>query len=118
VYSPNITGLRLRNGSFPAVTAYVISEVEPLDEELFAQYRTLAQETIEQYGGRYLVRGVLPDTLEGTWPAQQRIVILEFPSMEKAREWYASPEYARALEVRRHALDRRLLFVEGVEGSD
>jgi uncharacterized protein (DUF1330 family) len=42
------------------------------------------------------------------------IIVVEFPSMEKLREWYASPEYAEALKVRRTALDRRLIFVEGV----
>jgi uncharacterized protein (DUF1330 family) len=99
------------------VTAYVISEVEFLDEELADRYRTLARSSIEQYGGRYLARGATPDAVEGTWPARQRVVIVRFPSMQAAREWYASPEYAPALEIRRHALDRRLLFVEGVEGS-
>jgi uncharacterized protein (DUF1330 family) len=51
---------------------------------------------------------------EGDWPAQQRVVVVEFPSMQRAREWYASPEYAEALAVRRDALERRLIFVEGV----
>ncbi|MEU0838685.1 DUF1330 domain-containing protein [Streptomyces sp. NPDC005962] len=41
------------------------------------------------------------------------LVILEFPSMADARRWYASPEYAQALEIRKDALDRRLLFVDG-----
>jgi uncharacterized protein (DUF1330 family) len=40
--------------------------------------------------------------------------VVEFPSMQRLREWYASPEYAKALEVRQTALDRRLIFVEGV----
>jgi uncharacterized protein (DUF1330 family) len=34
--------------------------------------------------------------------------------MARAREWYASPEYAEALKVRRTALERGLVFVEGV----
>jgi len=41
-------------------------------------------------------------------------IVVEFPTMERLREWYASPEYAEALKVRRTALDRRLIFVEGV----
>jgi uncharacterized protein (DUF1330 family) len=44
----------------------------------------------------------------------KRIVVVEFPSMERLREWYASPEYAEALKVRRTALYRRLIFVEGL----
>ena len=46
--------------------------------------------------------------------AERRIVIVEFPSMEKVREWYASPDYAKALELQESALHRRLLFVEGI----
>jgi uncharacterized protein (DUF1330 family) len=44
----------------------------------------------------------------------KNIIVAEFPSMERLREWYASPEYAEAIEVRRTVLDRRLIFVEGV----
>ncbi|SDJ88761.1 protein of unknown function [Actinopolyspora mzabensis] len=47
------------------MTAYVISEVEVLDEQLADQYRTLAKRSIEQYGGRYLVRGASPNVVEG-----------------------------------------------------
>ena len=43
------------------MAAYVISEVETLDEDSFEQYRTRAQISIEQHGGRYLVRAVLPE---------------------------------------------------------
>jgi uncharacterized protein (DUF1330 family) len=47
-------------------------------------------------------------------PPPKNIIVVEVPTMEKLREWYASPEYAEALEHRRTALDRRLIFVEGV----
>ncbi len=50
---------------------------------------------------------------EGEWPLDERVVIVEFPSPERLREWYASPEYAEALHVRQTALARRLPFVEG-----
>ncbi|SDR04962.1 DUF1330 domain-containing protein [Actinopolyspora saharensis] len=97
------------------MTAYVISEVEILDEQLAERYRELARHSIEQYDGRYVVRGAAPDVVEGSWPVEQRVVIVEFPSMQRAREWYDSPEYARALEVRGSALERRLFFVEGTD---
>lgn len=99
------------------MSAYVISEVEILDEGAADRYRSLAQDSIARYGGRYLARGVLPDALEGDWPAPHRMIVVEFPTMERAREWYASPEYAQALAVRDQALTRRLLFVEGVPGG-
>jgi len=98
------------------VTAYVISEVEVLDESQGQRYRELASASIAQYGGRYLVRGAEPEVPEGTWPGNQRVVIVEFPTMQDLQRWYRSAEYAEALALRRTALNRRLLFVEGVGG--
>ena len=95
------------------MSAYVISEVEMRDAASFEAYRTVAAKTIAQYGGRYLVRGGAASTIEGG-PPPKTIIIVEFPTMERLHEWYASPEYAEALNVGRTALDRRLIFVEGV----
>jgi uncharacterized protein (DUF1330 family) len=93
--------------------AYVISEVEVRDENAIETYRTLAAQSIAHYGGRYLVRGGAAELAEGG-PPPKTLIIVEFPSMARAREWYASSQYAEALRVRRTALDRRLIFVEGV----
>ena len=99
------------------MAAYAISEVEVLDEAQAERYRELAAASISQYGGRYLVRGARPQVPEGEWPLDERVVIVEFPTLERLREWYASPEYAEALEMRQTALARRLLFVEGEDVS-
>jgi len=95
------------------VSAYVISDVEILDPVLIAEYRAAAQETITKYGGRYLARGGAVEAIEGGWNPKT-IVIVEFPDMARAQAWYHSPEYAEALKVRERALDRKLIFVEGV----
>jgi uncharacterized protein (DUF1330 family) len=95
------------------MSAYVISEVEMRDAAGFDTYRTIAAKTIAQYGGRYLVRGGGASVIEGG-PPPKTVIVVEFPTMQRLREWYASPEYAEALKVRRTALDRRLIFVEGV----
>lgn len=96
------------------MTAYVISEVEMLDETQGQRYRELAAASIARHGGRYIVRGATPKVPEGEWPAGQRVVVVEFPGMEQLLDWYNSADYAEALEIRQTALDRRLLFVEGV----
>jgi uncharacterized protein (DUF1330 family) len=94
------------------MTAYVISDVELRDPEAAATYRSRAADSIETYGGRYVVRGGAVDAVEGNWtPAN--IVVVEFPSMARARDWYASSEYGEALKVRDAALKRRLIFVGG-----
>jgi uncharacterized protein (DUF1330 family) len=95
------------------MSAYVISEVEIRDAAGFEAYRAIAAKTISQYGGRYLVRGGAASVIEGG-PPPKTIIIVEFPTLERLREWYASPEYAEALKLRQTALDRRLIFVEGV----
>ena len=95
------------------MAAYVISEVEVRDHEAVQAYRTMAAASIAHHGGRYLVRGGAADLAEGG-PEPRNLIIVEFPSMERLRQWYASPEYAEALKLSRTALDRRLVFVEGV----
>jgi uncharacterized protein (DUF1330 family) len=93
--------------------AYVISELEVRDPVAIETYRTIAKDAVIKYGGRYLVRGGAASLIEGT-PAPKSLVVIEFPTMEDAQKWYSSPEYAQALKVRATALDRRLIFVEGV----
>jgi uncharacterized protein (DUF1330 family) len=97
------------------MAAYVISDLEVRDPVLVERYRSLAQASIAKYGGRYLARSGTVEPVEGGW-TPKNIVIVEFPTMDRAREWYRSPEYAEALAVRRDALDRRLIFVDGVPG--
>lgn len=95
--------------------AYVISEVKILDQGLIEQYRPLAAASIERYGGKYIVRGGPVTCVEGERDPERQFVVVEFPNMARAQEWYASREYAGALKVRRAgALERTLVFVEGV----
>jgi uncharacterized protein (DUF1330 family) len=97
--------------------AYLISEVsEVVDAAKMEEYRTLAQAAIERYGGRYIVRGGQWEAIEGEW-ALERVVVVEFPTVEQAKAWYHSPEYAKALEISRVALKRRMLVAEGVGGK-
>lgn len=94
------------------MSAYVIAEVNVTDPKLYDEYRKLVPATVEKYGGRFAVRGGAVEAKEGGWmPA--RIVVLEFPSMEKARAWYHSPEYAPALALRHKAANAKLILVEG-----
>ena len=93
--------------------AYVISEVEIIDEKMAKHYMRLAEASIKTYGGRYIVRGAKADVMEGE-PNDRRIIIVEFPSLERAKEWYASPAYAEALKFRYNALNRKLTFVDGI----
>jgi len=95
------------------MAAYVIAEVDVNEPKLYDEYRKMVPATVQKYGGRFLVRGGAVDSREGGWnPA--RFVVLEFPTMEQARKWYASPEYAPALALRHKAASTKLILVEGV----
>ena len=94
------------------MTAYVIAEVEIVNAEGYKEYTTMVPATITQYGGRFLVRGGKSEVLEGDWPAVRRVII-EFDSMEAAKRWWDSPEYAKPKAMRRATSKGRLLLIEG-----
>ena len=93
--------------------AYVISTVKIEDESAVKNYRKLAEASIDEFGGKYLVRGADAEVVEGE-QTDRKIVLVEFPSIEKAQQWYASSAYAKALQFRDKALTRQLIFVDGV----
>ncbi len=95
------------------MAAYAIAEVDVTDPAQFEEYRKLVPATIAQYGGKYLVRGGAVDSKEGGW-TPKRLVVLEFPSMDAARRWYGSPEYAPVLAMRLKSARSRVVLVEGL----
>ena len=95
------------------MTAFLISDVSVRDADAFQTYRTRAAASIAAHGGQYLVRGGAIEALEGSWHPRT-IIVVEFPTLEQARAWYRSPEYASALEVRDAALARNLILVDGI----
>ena len=95
------------------MAAYLIAEVEITDPKAYEAYRKIVPATIAQYGGRYLVRGGSVETKEGGW-TPSRVVVLEFASMDQARKWYHSPEYAPALAIRTRAGKSKVILVEGI----
>ena len=94
---------------------YVIGQIEINDLEAYKKYPSKAQETVEQYGGRYMVRGGPLVAIEGDAPLS-RIVVLEFPSYEKAQEWYHSDDYQAVIGLRHAASYGHMFIVEGYEG--
>jgi uncharacterized protein (DUF1330 family) len=95
------------------VAAYVIADVDVKDPVRYEDYRRMVMPTITAYGGRFLARGGRHDTLEGAW-RPNRLVILEFPSVERAKAWWASPEYAEARALRQATSVGSLVVIEGV----
>jgi uncharacterized protein (DUF1330 family) len=95
------------------MAAYVIANIRITDPDRYPEYASRVPQTVERYGGRYLARGGKVEVLEGEWEPQ-RLVILEFESMERLREWYDSPEYASLKQLREEGTVSQLVIVEGL----
>ena len=95
------------------MAAYVIVDIEVTDPVRYEEYKKLAAPAVTAYGGKYLARGGQTEILEGDWQPK-RLVILEFESMARAKEWLTSPEYALARKLRHQTARSHMLLVEGV----
>lgn len=93
--------------------AYVVVQITVKDPATYERYKELAPPSIGQYGGRYIARGGSTHLLEGSWNPT-RLVILEFPTLERARAWWASPEYAEAKALRQRCAATEMLILEGL----
>jgi len=95
------------------MVAYVIVDIDVTDPQGFEEYKRLAQIAVVKHGGRYLARGGETASLEGGW-SPNRLVILEFESLARAKAWYDSPEYAEARRARKTTARFRMIATEGV----
>jgi uncharacterized protein (DUF1330 family) len=92
--------------------AYIIGRVDISDREQYRQYLKTTPPVIEQYGGKVIARSEDVITLEGP-DETRRIVILQFPSLAKAEEFYHSPEYQDAKKLRTGAATGDLIVIDG-----
>ena len=100
------------------MTAYAIAHLRPtgVNEEI-VDYIDRIQDTMDPYGGRFLVHMAEVEVVEGDWPGT--VVMLAFPDLATARAWYASPAYRRLLPLRTRHMAGDVILVEGVaEGYD
>lgn len=95
------------------MAAYVIVEVAIQDEKEYEEYKKLTPASIAAYDGQFIVRGSKAESLEGNWNPE-RIVVLQFPSVERAKEWWNSPEYTRAKTIRQRVATTKMIVLEGV----
>jgi uncharacterized protein (DUF1330 family) len=94
--------------------AYVIVEIEITDPVGYEEYKKQAAATVLKYGGKYIVRGGKAEVLEGDWQPK-RIVILQFASIERAKEWLNCEEYREPRKLRHKTARTNMIVVEGLE---
>ncbi len=99
-------------GAQSAPKAYLLVQVEVTNPQQYGEYAKLSPAIIEKFGGRFLARGGRSATLEGP-RAPGRVVVIEFPSYERAQAFYESPEYTAARKVRAGAANAQFVIVEG-----
>jgi uncharacterized protein (DUF1330 family) len=95
------------------MAAFVIVDITITDPVGYQEYKKLAESTVTSYGGRYIARGGRAETLEGNW-IPNRLVILEFPSVEQAKEWLNSAEYSGPRQLRHKTAKTNMVVVEGI----
>jgi len=95
------------------MAAYVIVDVDVKNAKAYESYKYSAAASIAQYGGRYLVRGGTHEVLEWAWHPT-RLVVLEFPSVDAAKRWYASAEYGDVRPIRLEHAVSDMVLVEGI----
>jgi uncharacterized protein (DUF1330 family) len=94
------------------MASYIVADIEITDPDEYQKYAQQTAGTLKEYGGKFLVRGGQPETVEGDWKAT-RIVIIEFPSVEQAKAWYDSPEYSAIKGIRQRSAISNILLVHG-----
>ena len=94
--------------------AYVIVEVYIHDHREYEEYKKLTPGAITAFDGKFLVRGGLTITMEGDWNPE-RVVVLEFPTVARANEWWHSEIYSEAKRIRQRAARTKMIIVEGLE---
>jgi uncharacterized protein (DUF1330 family) len=104
---------KFRKKGAEEMAVYSVVNIQITDSARYTEYREKAPATIAHYGGKYLARGGKVNVLEGDWNPQ-RLVILEFETMERFNEWYNSPEYAPLKQMRHEASVTEFVVVEGL----
>jgi uncharacterized protein (DUF1330 family) len=95
------------------MAAYLVVDIDVTNPAQFEEYKKLAPGAIAKYGGRYVIRGGAYEAIEGNWKPQ-RLTVVEFESMEKAKAFYNSAEYQAAIKARAGAANMKMLLVQGV----
>jgi uncharacterized protein (DUF1330 family) len=95
------------------MAAYIIVDVKINDAEAYEAYKKLTPASIAAYQGKFIVRGGVTEIVEGDWKPG-RIVVLEFPNAELAREWWNSAAYAPAKNIRQSAASTNMILAEGI----
>lgn len=95
------------------MAAYVVVQIDVQDQEKYETYKQMVAPLVAAFGGQYLVRGGEAEVLEGEW-LPKRLVIIQFPSVEQAKDWWSSEAHAEAKALRHATAQSQMIVVAGV----
>ncbi len=95
------------------MSAYMFVRVKVTDPARFAEYGKAVAQLVPKFGGKYLARGKVAAVLEGTFDTSEGTLIAEYPSVEKIKELWNSPEYAEVRKLRDNAGEAHVIVIDG-----
>ena len=95
------------------MAAYVITDVEITDAELYGQFMNQVTETVESHGGKFVARGGKLEVILGNW-SPNRIAILQFDNLDQVHGWLGSPEYTALDDIRSRSSNINMVVVDGL----
>ena len=98
------------------MSAYLVVDITVHDPEMYQEYVRKAPPYIEKHGGIYRVRGGEVETQEGSW-SPQRLVVVEFPTTEKAKAFLNDPGYQAVAAIRHQAATTNMVLADGWPAS-
>jgi uncharacterized protein (DUF1330 family) len=98
------------------MSAYIIVDITVHDPELYQEYVSAAPGFVAKHQGRYIVRGGDMEVAEGDW-RPERLVVVEFPSVEHANAFLQDPDYQSVAAIRQAATTSKLIVVQGHEAA-
>ena len=95
--------------------AYIVVDVDIHNPEAYEDYKGKVVPIVTAFGGEYIARGGALDIVQDELWRPNRMVLLKFPSMSRARAFLDSPEYAPVKQMRMDNSAGTLVIVEGCE---
>ena len=97
------------------MSAYMIAQIEITDPEEYQTYLAGFMPIFQRHGGELLASSKnTTDVLEGNW-GYPNTVVMKFPSMEKARQWYTDPDYQLLARHRHASAQANLALIQGID---
>ena len=92
---------------------YLVANIRVKDKDKFAAFSCMAGPVIKAHGGKILAKG--PDAERHEGDLKGTVVMIEFDTLNAARQFYQSDEYQAAKVIKDACSEADLMLIEGTE---